>query len=162
MLAEAVAAAPARRLTVLDLSVPRNVEPSARAVPGVRLFDLDDLQQLRCPAGGFARPPSRTPSGCSRRRSSGCSAPWKRAGRPRAWPSCTGSGASWPRRSRRGRSDELGDLSERERQVVREMAERLVRRVLYPVSRALRDERAHGARAGTRAGVAPRPLRVRV
>ena len=32
MLAEAVAVAPARRLTVLDLSVPRNVEPSARAV----------------------------------------------------------------------------------------------------------------------------------
>ena len=37
---------------------------------------------------------------------------------------------------------ELGDLSERERRVVRAMAERLVRRVLYPVSRALRDERA--------------------
>ena len=37
VLAEAVAAGPDRRLTVLDLSVPRNVEPSARAVPGVRL-----------------------------------------------------------------------------------------------------------------------------
>ena len=65
MLAEAVAAAPARRLTVLDLSVPRNVEPSARVVPGLRLYDLDDLQQLRCPANGFARPPSWMPSGSS-------------------------------------------------------------------------------------------------
>jgi glutamyl-tRNA reductase len=33
---------------------------------------------------------------------------------------------------------ELGDLGERERQVVREMADRLVRRVLYPVSRSVR------------------------
>ena len=37
---------------------------------------------------------------------------------------------------------ELGDLSEQEQQVVRAMAERLVRRVLYPVSRALREESA--------------------
>ena len=34
----------------------------------------------------------------------------------------------------------LDDLSEQEREVVREMAERLVRRVLYPVSRSLREE----------------------
>jgi glutamyl-tRNA reductase len=33
---------------------------------------------------------------------------------------------------------QLGDLNERERRVVREMAERLVRRVLYPVSRTVR------------------------
>jgi glutamyl-tRNA reductase len=34
---------------------------------------------------------------------------------------------------------QLGDLDERERQVVRKMAERLVRRVLYPVSRTVRE-----------------------
>jgi glutamyl-tRNA reductase len=33
---------------------------------------------------------------------------------------------------------ELGALGEREQQVVREMADRLVRRVLYPVSRSVR------------------------
>src|SRR5439155_20131578 len=33
---------------------------------------------------------------------------------------------------------QLDDLSDRERGVVREMAERLVRRVLYPMSRAVR------------------------
>ncbi|MEO8264209.1 MAG: glutamyl-tRNA reductase [Ilumatobacteraceae bacterium] len=32
-----------RPLTVVDLSLPRNVEPAARYVPGVRLLDLDDL-----------------------------------------------------------------------------------------------------------------------
>jgi len=31
-------------------------------------------------------------------------------------------------------------LSDAERQVVKEMADRLVRRVLYPVSRSLREE----------------------
>lgn len=30
-------------LTVVDLCVPRNVEPAARGVAGVRMFDLDDL-----------------------------------------------------------------------------------------------------------------------
>jgi hypothetical protein len=34
----------------------------------------------------------------------------------------------------------MDDLSEREQEVVREMAERLVRRVLYPVSRSIRGE----------------------
>jgi len=32
-----------RPLTVVDLSLPRNVDPAVAAVPGVRLLDLDDL-----------------------------------------------------------------------------------------------------------------------
>ncbi len=32
-----------RPLTIVDLSMPRNVDPAARHVPGVSLFDLDDL-----------------------------------------------------------------------------------------------------------------------
>ena len=39
-------------MIVLDLAVPRNVEPAARDLGGVRLFNLDDLQELRCPAAG--------------------------------------------------------------------------------------------------------------
>jgi glutamyl-tRNA reductase len=35
---------------------------------------------------------------------------------------------------------QLESLSEPEREIVRQMAERLVRRVLYPVSRNLREE----------------------
>ncbi|MFL5494572.1 MAG: glutamyl-tRNA reductase, partial [Gemmatimonadales bacterium] len=41
-------------LIVIDLGVPRNVEPAVRAVAGVRLYDLDDLQRLRCPAAETA------------------------------------------------------------------------------------------------------------
>lgn len=32
-----------RPLTIIDLSLPRNVEPAARHLPGIRLLDLDDL-----------------------------------------------------------------------------------------------------------------------
>ena len=51
-LAAAVAGRSRRQLITMDLSVPRNVEPEARTLPGVRLFDLDDLQRLCCPAAG--------------------------------------------------------------------------------------------------------------
>jgi glutamyl-tRNA reductase len=35
----------ARPLVVFDLALPRNVDPSAREVPGVFLYDLDDLER---------------------------------------------------------------------------------------------------------------------
>jgi glutamyl-tRNA reductase len=41
---EAIAARPQTELVVLDLSVPRNVEPTVATLPGARLFDVDDLQ----------------------------------------------------------------------------------------------------------------------
>ena len=34
-----------RRLVVIDIAVPRDVEASAKAVPGVTLYDIDDLEQ---------------------------------------------------------------------------------------------------------------------
>ena len=51
-LAAAVAGRTDGELLTMDLSVPRNVQPEARSLPGVRLFDLDDLQRLCCPAAG--------------------------------------------------------------------------------------------------------------
>ncbi|MEO8089915.1 MAG: glutamyl-tRNA reductase, partial [Gemmatimonadales bacterium] len=53
-LSQAAALRPGRELYVIDLSVPRNVDPTAREIPGVQLFDLDDLQRLCCPAAGAA------------------------------------------------------------------------------------------------------------
>jgi glutamyl-tRNA reductase len=35
-----------RRMFVLDLAVPRDVEPGARSVPGVAVADIDDLREL--------------------------------------------------------------------------------------------------------------------
>ncbi len=136
-LAEA-ARAHGRDLAVFDLSVPRNVDPTVREVPGIRLFDLDDLQRLRCPVEGFASPAIDRALGVLdqeiRRLDTALRA---RAAAPRL--------ADLHRMAARLAEEEadvalaqLGDLDEREQRVVREMAERLVRRVLYPVSRTVR------------------------
>ena len=45
-LARVMAERPARRLLLIDLAVPRDVEPAAADLPGVRLFNIDDLQHI--------------------------------------------------------------------------------------------------------------------
>jgi glutamyl-tRNA reductase len=128
-----------RELSVLDLSVPRNVEPSARSVPGIRLFDLDDLQRLRCPVEGFASPAIDHARHIMDQELERLDTSLRaRAAAPRL--------AELHRIASRLAEEEadvalarLGGLDEREQQVVREMAERLVRRVLYPVSRTVRE-----------------------
>jgi len=45
-------AADARQLTLVDLSMPRNVDPAVRALPWVRLIDLADLRSDGTPEAG--------------------------------------------------------------------------------------------------------------
>ena len=128
-----------RQVAVFDLSVPRNVEPAARDIPGVKLFDLDDLQELRCPVEGFSSPTIDQARRLLDEELVRLEAALRaRAAAPRL--------AELHRLATRLATEEaelalaqLGPLSERERQVVKEMAERLVRRVLYPVSRSVRE-----------------------
>jgi glutamyl-tRNA reductase len=47
-------ATPGRALVVLDIALPRDVDPAARHVDGVRLIDLDDLERL-CPVDAHGR-----------------------------------------------------------------------------------------------------------
>ncbi len=42
---EAMSRRPDRPLLVIDWAVPRNIDPAAAHVPGVRLYDIDDLNQ---------------------------------------------------------------------------------------------------------------------
>ena len=137
-LAEAVGGG-ARSLGVFDLSVPRNVDPAARDVPGVRLFDLDDLRELRCPVEGFSSPTIAH----ARRILEEELARLETALRARAAAPRLAELHRMAARLAEEEADvalaQLGSLDERERQVVREMAERLVRRVLYPVSRTVRE-----------------------
>jgi glutamyl-tRNA reductase len=137
-LAEAVGGS-GRQVAVFDLSVPRNVEPAARDIPGIKLFDLDDLQELRCPVEGFSSPTMDHAHRLLDEELERLDAALRaRAAAPRL--------AELHRIATRLAMEEaelalgqLGPLSERERQVVKEMAERLVRRVLYPVSRSVRE-----------------------
>jgi glutamyl-tRNA reductase len=135
-----------RPVAIFDLSVPRNVEPGVRDLPDIRLFDLDDLQRLRCPVEGFTSPTiehaRRILEQELRRLNTALRA---RAAAPRL--------AELHRLAARLAEEEadvalaqLGELGEREQQVVREMAERLVRRVLYPVSRTVREVGGTGLR----------------
>jgi glutamyl-tRNA reductase len=129
-----------RQLVVVDLAVPRNVEPAASELRGVALWDLDDLQRLRCPAVGAADPALADAQRLLDEELVRLEAQLRsRAAAPRLaelhrfGSELAAQEAAWA-------LDQLRDLSDAERQIVRAMADRLVRRVLYPVSRAVREE----------------------
>ncbi|HEU4473572.1 MAG TPA: glutamyl-tRNA reductase [Gemmatimonadales bacterium] len=141
-----------RALAVFDLSVPRNVAASARGAPGIRLFDLDDLQRLRCPVEGFSSPAIQQARSILEHEIERLDTVLRaRAAAPRL-AELHRLGARLAIEEAEVALAQLGDLDEREQQVVREMAERLVRRVLYPVSRTVK---AAGDAPGTTAEKAP-------
>lgn len=127
-------------LVVMDLAVPRNVEPSARNIDRIRLFDLDDLQRLCCPASGSA--------------SAGLAEAERviddELGRLRSTlrglvvapvlAELHRLGIEMAEQESAKALAQLETLSDSEREIVKQMADRLVRRVLYPVSRNLRSE----------------------
>jgi glutamyl-tRNA reductase len=129
-----------RELFVIDLGVPRNVDPAARAIAAIQLFDLDDLQRLCCPAAGTASAAlaeaerviddelARLGLGLRGREV----AP-KLAELHRRAVEMAEQESAWA-------LAQLDSLSDSQREIVRQMADRLVRRVLYPVSRKLRAE----------------------
>jgi len=126
-------------LVILDLAVPRNVEPAARALAKVQLLDLDDLQRSHCPAAGH---PSIAVAEAQRvieaevtRLEANLRA---RAAAPRL-AELHRLGVQLAREEADRALVGLDHLSDTERQIVRDMGERLVRRMLYPVSRELRE-----------------------
>jgi glutamyl-tRNA reductase len=138
-LSRVVAARITSNLVVLDLSIPRNVEPAARGIDGIQLLDLDDLQRRCCPATGTASDLVEAEAiiedelvrlGSSLR---GRVAAPRLAELHRLSQLMAEQESTWA-------LSQLESLSESEREVVRQMAERLVRRVLYPVSRSIREE----------------------
>jgi len=121
------------------LALPRNVEPAARDIGGIQLIDLDDLQTLCCPAS-VAGSPALTEA------EDMLEEELLRLGQTLRARGAAPRLAELHRTSREMAEQEsawalaqLGSLSESEREVVRQMADRLVRRVLYPMSRSLRE-----------------------
>jgi len=138
-LSQVAAARSNRELVVMDLSVPRNVDPAAREIPGIHLFDLDDLQRLCCPTAGAA-------SAALDDAHQVIEDELVRLGLSLRGKALAGKLAELHRLGVELAEQEsaralarLESLSEADREVVRQMAGRLVRRVLYPVSRNLRS-----------------------
>jgi glutamyl-tRNA reductase len=107
----------------------------------VTLFNLDDLQELRCPAAG----PSIAVAEAERiltEELSRLESNLKARGAGPRLAELHRLGAELAREESERALASLDRLSDMERQVVRDMAERLVRRVLYPVSRTIREERS--------------------
>jgi glutamyl-tRNA reductase len=126
-------------MVVLDLGVPRNVDPAVRDLPGLHLFDLDDLRLQYCPAEGPASPALDE----ARRILEHEIGRFERALRRRAAaPALTELhrlGAVLAREEAERALAELGLGSEEKSEIVRRMAERLARRLLYPASRTFQD-----------------------
>ena len=137
-LARVAAARLDRELLVIDLAVPRNVEPASRAVKGIQLLDLDDLQRLCCPAAG-------TPSAALAEAEGVIEDELIRLGLNLRGRVAAPRLAELHRLSHQMAEQEsewalaqLETLSASEREIVRKMANRLIRRVLYPLSQNLR------------------------
>lgn len=120
-----------RRLVVADLAVPRNVDPGVAELPGVRLFDLDELQAM-------------VRAGLEHRRAVAAQAEELIAGEVEAFCRWLAARRVTPlirevrRRYREMARAELdralgrmGPLAPRQRRVLEEMAHRLVNKVLH-------------------------------
>jgi glutamyl-tRNA reductase len=127
-----------RDLFVMDLAVPRNVEPAARTIHRVRLFDLDDLQRLCCPAAGAATEALAEAERVIEDELLRLSLTLRGRVVAPQLAELHRLGIELAEQESAWALEQLETLSESQREVVRQMADRLVRRVLYPVSRSLR------------------------
>jgi glutamyl-tRNA reductase len=135
-----VATARARELFVMDLAVPRNVEPLVRNINGVRLFDLDDLQRLCCPAAGTASAELAEAERVIEDELLRLSVTLRGRSVAPQLAELHRLGDEMARQESAWALAQLETLSEHQREIVKQMADRLVRRVLYPVSRNLRAD----------------------
>ncbi len=128
-----------RGIVVLDLGVPRNIDPAARDVAGVRLFDLDDLRLLHCPAVGPAAPELDEIARLLDRELARYTRSLQRRAAAPELAELHRLGSALAREEAERALAELGAMPEEQAVVVRRMAERLARRLLYPASRTLRE-----------------------
>jgi glutamyl-tRNA reductase len=129
-----------RDLFVMDLAVPRNVDPAARNISRIRLFDLDDLQRLCCPAAGAASAELAEAERVIEEELLHLSLTLRGRSAAPQLAELHRLGIEMAQQESAWALAQLETLSENQREIVRQMADRLVRRVLYPVSRNLRAD----------------------
>ena len=146
LLTNVVTARSLRPLLLLDLCVPRNIAPEAAGLPGVSLVDLDGLQAQFCPVGdgrgectGLAAATLAQAELIVEEELARLSATLRaRTVGPRL-AELHRLGAQLAEEEVARALEALDGLSTEDREVVRTMAERLVRRVMYPLSQAVRE-----------------------
>ncbi len=155
LLADVVAARGTRPLLLIDLCVPRNIAPDAAELAGVTLVDLDGLQAQFCPVGdgrectGLAAATLAQAELIVEEELARLSATLRaRTVGPRL-AELHRLGAQLAEEEVARALEALDGLSPEDRQVVRTMAERLVRRVMYPLSQAVREGLPTAERAAT-------------
>lgn len=125
---------------VLDLAVPANVAPEARALAGVRLVGLDDLRMRCCPAAQVGSVQLLAAEALVEREVRRVGAALRCRARTAALGRLHALGAQLAEEETARTLASLGPtLGEAERQAVAQLADRVVKRVLYPVGRLLRD-----------------------
>jgi glutamyl-tRNA reductase len=144
-LSRAASARRSEELLVVDLAVPRNVEPSARQIQGIQLLDLDDLQRLCCPAAGVASERLHEAEAVVEDELVRLDLAFRGRGAAPRLAELHRVSLEMAEQESAWALAQLETLSDSEREVIRQMAERLVRRVLYPVSRNLREESGVGS-----------------
>ncbi|HEU5316042.1 MAG TPA: glutamyl-tRNA reductase [Chloroflexota bacterium] len=135
-----------RPLTIVDVAVPRDVDSTARALPGVRLLDLDDLAS-RCAVDGPARRDALERAASAARTAAGEYAallrlrrvvPAVRAIRDHAESTRAATFEVTRRR--------LQHLSARDLEIVERLTRTLTRRLVHPPTVAVRRTATRGAR----------------
>lgn len=140
MLQEAAAGRNGRPVVVLDLAVPRNVDPAARDLAGVWLFDLDDLRLQHCPVTTSLSPVLEHADRVLREEYARFRATLRNRAAAPHLAELHRIGAELAQEEADRALAALQSLSERDREIVRQMATRLARRLLYPASRAIRKQ----------------------
>jgi glutamyl-tRNA reductase len=135
-----------RPLFLLDLAVPRDVDPSVAELPGVMVADIDDLQQLVAERGGHASAEVervRTIVAEEVRRFIS----WRRAARLAPLiQALRDRGARIQAAELSRMAPRLGRLSERERQAVEALAQGIVAKLLHdPIVRVKQASGAGGS-----------------
>ncbi len=147
MIEAALSARRGRPLFIIDIAVPRNVDPSAGQLPGVHLYNIDDLQAVvEDHLNGRRREVPRVEAIVAEEVAAFMA--WFRA--LEVIPIIT----ELRRRSEEIRRAEvaralrrLGNVSERERQVIEAMSQSLVNKLLHPPTERLKVEAGNGQAA---------------
>ncbi len=127
-------------LLVIDLGVPRNVDPAVGSRPEVTLLDMDTLSARWWTGRSGTAPRNRSPPRpSSTSRWSGSGPPAANAGRPRSSPRCAlaSNRCGWPSSS--GHRAQLADLSEDEWEQVDQTTRAALAKMLHEPTMLLKE-----------------------